>query len=301
MPELRHFLKAFRASQPFNFVMTSLVRSLCCSVGRTPEVIIRHLHRVGPVDVLLPNGRPLRLWSRADDWVSNQVYWRGWSGYEPETAPLFFEMAQRARLIVDVGAYVGYYSLLAAHANPEGLVLAFEPLPSNFSRLRSNVDRNCLANVRCVPAALGERDATGVLFHAAVDLPCGSSLSARFAGQPDLVGSEVRVLALDGYLGAAGLLGVDLVKIDTEGTEPEVLRGMRHTLSRDRPRILCEVLAGHGTGPAIERILQPLGYRYYLLTDTGPRERPTIAADPRFLNHLFVPDRLAESGRPGGQ
>src|SRR5712691_1902353 len=156
MPELTHFLKAFRASQPFNFVTTSLVRGLCCSVGRTPEVIIRHLHRVGPVDALLPNGRRLRLWSRADYWVSNQVFWRGWSGYEPETAPLFFEMAQRARLIVDVGAYVGYYSLLGAHANPEGLVLAFEPLPSNFFRLRSNVDRNRLANVRCVPAALGE-------------------------------------------------------------------------------------------------------------------------------------------------
>jgi FkbM family methyltransferase len=233
--------------------------------------------------------------------VSNQVFWRGWDGYEPETAPLFFEMARRARLVVDVGAYVGYYSLLAALANPEGLVLAFEPSPSNFARLRSNVDRNRLANVRCEPTALGERDASGVLFHAAVELPCGSSLSPRFASQPDHVGSEVRVLTLDGYLGAADLRGVDLVKIDTEGTEPEVLRGMMRTLSRDRPRIFCEVLDGHGTGPAIEKILGPLGYRYYLLTDTGARERPIIAADPQFLNHLFVPDPRAESPRPGGQ
>jgi hypothetical protein len=62
-------------------------------MGRDFEVAIKHLPRTGPVRSRLPNGEVLRLWSRGDDWISNQVFWRGWSGYEPETTPLFFELA----------------------------------------------------------------------------------------------------------------------------------------------------------------------------------------------------------------
>lgn len=292
MAALKQILKTLRATQPLNFVTTSVVRALSRLGGGAPEVLIRHLHRMGPVSSRLPNGRRLKLWSRADDWVSNQVFWRGWAGYEPETVPIFFERAKQARLVVDVGAYVGFYSLLAAHANPGAKVLAFEPFALNFERLQRNINRNRLANVRCVPVALGEHDASAILFHGGVDLPCGSSLSPQFPSDPDLMGSAVTVRALDGWLDAAGLSGVDLVKVDTETTEPDVLRGMSKTLLRDRPDVFCEVLEGRGTGPALEAILGPLGYRYYLLTDAGPRERTTIAGDERFLNYLFSPKAL---------
>lgn len=287
MADLKRILKTLRATQPLNLVTTSIVRALFSLGGGAPERVIRHLHRMGPVSAPLPNGRCLKLWSRADDWVSNQVYWRGWAGYEPETVPLFFEKAKRARLVVDVGAYVGFYSLLAAHANPEAKVLAFEPFAPNFQRLQRNVTRNRIANVRCVPVALGEHDASATLYHGAVDLPCGSSLSPEFPSDPDLVRSAVTVCALDGWLDAAGLAGVDLVKIDTETTEPEVLRGMRRTLARDRPDVFCEVLAGRDTGPALEQVLEPIGYRYYLLTDAGPQEQTRIVGDTRYLNYLF--------------
>ena len=158
-----------------------------------------------------------------------------------------------------------------------------------------------VAGGRCVPVALGEHDASATLFHGAVDLPCGSSLSPEFPSDPDLVGSAVTVRALDGWLDAAGLAGVDLVKIDTETTEPEVLRGMKNTLVRDRPDVFCEVLEGRGTGPALEEILGPVGYRYYLLTDAGPQERTTITGDARFLNYLFSTKAPGEWARiPSG-
>jgi hypothetical protein len=61
-------------------------------------------HRVGHAAAQLPNGRTVHLWSRGDDWVSNQVFWRRWAGYEPETSPIFFRAAQRAAATIDVGA-----------------------------------------------------------------------------------------------------------------------------------------------------------------------------------------------------
>jgi hypothetical protein len=43
-----------------------------------PEFFIKHLHRIDLVEAKLPNGRILKLKSKGDDWVSNQVFWRGW-------------------------------------------------------------------------------------------------------------------------------------------------------------------------------------------------------------------------------
>jgi len=297
---LRRGLKRLRSSQPFNFLATTGVRAVLRLVGGPPERVIRHLHRLGPVETRLPNGRVLRLWSRADDWVSNQVYWRGWQGYEPETAPLFYRLAGRAQVTLDVGAHVGFFSLLAGHANPAGRVFAFEPLEKAFLRLQANVARNALANVECIRSAAGAAPGRARLFFAELDgIPCSSSLSSEFMkGFGDVAETIVPVLAIDDFLRERGIPRVDLVKADTECTEPEALRGMARTLERDRPAIVCEVLSGRGTGAPLERILRPLGYRFYLLTPEGPRRQENIESHPEWLNHLFTAAPLDELLRP---
>lgn len=297
MHDVRASLKRLRVSQPFNFVATSLVQAVLSAFGMRSEFVIRHLHRAGTVRCRLPNGRILRLWSRGDDWISNQVYWRGWSGYEPETVPLFFRLAVSARVTLDIGAYVGFYALLAAHANPEGRVYAFEPHPGIFPRLERNVALNRLGGVRCVPSAVGDLDGTGELFHVSTAMPSSSSLSREFMeGAPHLGSSRVAVVTLDRFARENALPRVDLVKIDTEGTEAQVLRGMCETLRRDRPSIVCEVLPGRGAEQPLEAILHPLGYHYYLLTPAGPSPRERIEGHPVWLNYLFTerdPDDVA--------
>ena len=69
---------------------------------------------------------------------------------------------------------------------------------------------------------------------------------------------------------------VDLVKIDTASTEPDVLDGLRGTLGRDRPWIVCEVLKGRGAEERLGPVLGPLGYRSYRLTPDGPIPRTRI-------------------------
>ena len=76
---------------------------------------------------------------------------------------------------------------------------------------------------------------------------------------------------------------------------------MKKTLARDRPDVFCEVLAGRDTGPALEEMLGPIGYRYYLLTDAGPQERTTIAGDAHFLNYLFSPKAIGEGAGQSGR
>ncbi|HEX3151786.1 MAG TPA: FkbM family methyltransferase [Gemmataceae bacterium] len=281
-------LKFLRTSQPFNGIATFGARAFLSGLGARSEWLIKHLHRSGRVSIRLPNDRILRLWSRGDDWVSNQVYWRGWDGYEPETTQLFFRLAAQSTVTLDVGAYVGYFSLLAAHANPAGRVCAFEPLPAVFERLTRNVALNGLTNVECVAAAASDFDGEADFFHIPDGLPTSSSLSAEFMHATTSHHSRVTVARLDRMLEHRDLPRVDLIKVDAETAEPSVLRGAARILERDRPHIFCEVLADRADGIALEKTLRPLGYRYFLLTDAGPEPRERIEGHARWLNYLFT-------------
>jgi FkbM family methyltransferase len=286
---VRRVVKALRRWTPLNHVVTSTVRATLGAGGKPPAWAVGHLHRVGAVRADLPNGHILRLWSRGDDWIGNQVFWRGWAGHEPETAAVFFALARKAEATLDVGAYVGYYALLAAHANPAGRVIALEPMPSIHARLVRHVSLNRLVNVECLRAAAGAREETAHFYHVDAGLPTSSSLSREFmAGVERLVSTPVPVVVLDRLVRERGLPRVDLVKIDTESTEPDVLVGLGETLARDRPWILCEVLKGRGAEERLGPILEPFGYRFYLLTPQGPVPRTRIEGHPQWLNYLFA-------------
>lgn len=262
-------------------------------VGRTPEIFPRRLHRVGDVIEALPNGSTLHLRSKGDDWVTNLVFWKGWKAYEPGTIDLFYKLAGRAGTVLDIGAYVGFFTLIAALANRQAQVFAFEPLAAIHQRLIENVRRNGLANVECLNTAVGDEDGQARFFFSMAalreGLPTSSSLSEGFMSDvPELTGIDVPLLAIDSFVKARSISRVDLVKIDTETTEPSVLKGMRAVLARDRPSIICEVLHGRADTAAIDAELRPLGYQFFLLTPTGAEPRPAIEGHPEFFNFLFT-------------
>lgn len=311
---VKRTLKALRVSQPFNWLATTSARLVFGRDGRAPEFVIKYLHRAGVVGCPLPNGRVLRLWSRGDDWVSNQLFWRGFRGYEPGSADVFFRLAASADVVLDVGSYVGFYSLLAAHANPRSNVLAFEPLPSIADRLAKNIALNHVTNVRVIRCAVSDSDGSADFHYVPAGLPTSSSLSKEFMDSSLEHASEyvrnlgvltkitVPTVTLDRFARENQLGPVGLLKVDVEGAEPAVLKGMEGLLNRDHPTILCEVLPGMGTGPALEAILRPHGYRFYHLTPDGPVEKPSIEGVPDLLNYLFttldpaqLADRLGDS------
>lgn len=286
-------LKRLRYSQPFNRLATGGARSFCRLFGTTPEILPRHLHRVGDVEERLPNGARLRLHSQGDDWVTNQIFWKGWQAYEPGTIDVFYRLAERSEVVLDVGAYVGFFGLVAAHANPNARVFAFEPMKPIWERLVENVRANGLSNMECVNAAVGETDGSARFFFSGSALrdalPTSSSLSEQFMkNAPGLSGVDVRVWTLDAFSEARSLAHVDLIKIDTETTEPSVLRGARAVLARDRPVLICEVLKDRVDVAALEEELRPLGYKYFLLTPDGPLPRTAIEGHPEFLNYMFT-------------
>jgi FkbM family methyltransferase len=249
---------------------------------------------VGCVVTELPGGRVMKIETRADDQVARYVYWKGWHGYQPELTPLFFDFALEASCVVDVGAYIGFYSLLAASANSDAQVYAFEPSSLIFPRLERNIALNDVPRVDCQRVACGVSAGVVELIQPVGGCPSSSSLSQDFfASHDDLEEATISryavpVVTLDDFLRGAGVTSLDLVKIDTEGTEPDVLRGCIETIERDQPAIFCEMLPTVGTAETIVGLLRPLGYSFFALTENGPCHQEYPRPRGAAVDYLFT-------------
>jgi len=139
--------------------------------------------------------------------------------------------------VVDVGANVGYYTLLAASlVGVSGKVLAIEPSPYAYNRLQEAVASNQLSQVVTRQCALGSVEGEMTLYSPPSD---NHTPSMIFAGQAGGIG--VKVTSLDNCLQEWHGATVDLLKLDVEGFEPHVLAGASSALKSGRIRaILCE-------------------------------------------------------------
>jgi FkbM family methyltransferase len=136
---------------------------------------------------------------------------------------------------LDVGANVGHHTLFLA--TRAASVIAFEPLPELADQIRARVAQNALGNVEVVQCGLGDR-AGELPFFASTDHNQGTGTFIE--GVDDRTSQMLKVRPGDELLAERGDLEVVLVKIDVEGFEPDVLRGLRTTLGRERPVVFFE-------------------------------------------------------------
>jgi len=167
-------------------------------------------------------------------------------------------------VFIDVGAHVGYFTLLASRrVGAGGTVLSIEPNPAALVQLEQNIERSHLQNVRVEHTACGaSRDAVRLYLHTDSNSSMASLSTANATGGGAV---EVACTTLDHLCHQRGLARVDLVKIDVEGAELSVLRGMGTLMRERRPVIVLELeprlLEGVGTPVhAILAFLEDLGY-----------------------------------------
>ena len=143
-------------------------------------------------------------------------------------------------------------------------------------------------------AAAGDEQGEAVFHHIETGgLPSSAGLStAVLEGYGEISELAVTVETIDGLLAAGAIESVDLLKIDTEGTEPEVLKGAFGAIERFQPPIICEILAKTGVAGPVEQLLRPLGYRFFHLSPDGPVAMDRIEAEPdghKEFNYLLMP------------
>jgi FkbM family methyltransferase len=172
--------------------------------------------------------------------------------FEPEVRREVERIASRRVNVIDIGANIGYFTILASRlAGPENRVFSFEPQANVVSKLRRNIEANALRNVEVFPYALSDKPGT-VNFNVPPEgaEAFGSMRSnERFKTVKTV---EVETHRLDDVLDKLGNPKIGLVKMDAEGAELLILRGAEKLLSSpDKPKLIFE---------AHELNCKPFGY-----------------------------------------
>lgn len=192
------------------------------------------------------------------------------------------ELLRPGDTAINVGANLGYFTTVMAQCvGPQGRVWALEPVPPTFDRLRLSVSLNGLEQVRALPVALGDSDATAEI-----------SFDPRFAGSASLHGNSsgehseshtVHVRRLDDLVASGAVGRPRLVKIDVEGHELPAVRGALRTLEECRPSIIFEYAHSHARhggwklGELGATIASCGDYRFYEIRDDGFRAIADLA------------------------
>src|SRR3990170_3202732 len=175
-----------------------------------------------------------------------------WGFYEKYETELFKRLVKKGMVVVDIGANIGYYTLLAAHlVGDEGKVFAFEPDPYNYNLLCRNIEVNGFRNVIPIRKAVFSKSGETKLFLDKSNLG-GHSLSEANVDKGASI--TVEVTSLDDYFKNKDC-EIDVIKMDVQGSEMEVLEGMTNTINQnDNLTIITEFwpmgLRNSGSSPA---------------------------------------------------
>ena len=174
------------------------------------------------------------------DLQSEKDYWLG--TYESDLQTAARKLIQPGDVVYDVGANVGYVSLLSAQlSGKSGKVFAFEALPENVARLRKNVLINTLESRITVTHAAVIDTVRPVIFLTHPSAAMGKTLGS--AGRDEQYSDRITVpgLALDAFVYDENHPAPDIIKMDIEGGEGKALTGMRRLLTEKRPVLLIEL------------------------------------------------------------
>lgn len=264
-------------------------RSVRSVVGAARKLVTAGLTRADPeVWAKLDSGQRMRV--ALGSTVGRSIWWR--HHYETEIDQLLRRLLRQGDVFIDVGANVAYFSLVAAQlVGPQGEVHSFEPDPRAFALLARSVVENHLNNVWCHRVALWGTQTRLTL--AGID-----DLAFRHVAESGNDRRDLTAIAvpLDEYLKLMGVAKpIRLVKIDVEGAEVEVIKGMTELLRTNRPLLVVEahdpnLERFHGR---IEDIFAVLGKHGYVATDGAGHavrdaaEARTVLAGNQAPNLIF--------------
>ena len=164
--------------------------------------------------------------------------------YEPAEYRFFTDLARDKKIVMDVGANIGWYSLNLAKmtAIPNVQIHAFEPVPSSYKQLLQNIALNRAQN-QIVPHNIGLGSSSGEMVFYVPDFSGSTAASGRNL-HPEETNERVKcqIRTADSFLMQENVPQVGLVKCDVEGAELLVLKGAKRLLEEDRPVFILELL-----------------------------------------------------------
>jgi FkbM family methyltransferase len=171
------------------------------------------------------------------DHIQQQLFWYG--NYEKPVGLLLEKLTQPGSVVIDIGANIGYFTLVAAQKATKGKVFSFEPVQQLFEKLKKNIEENKLANTEIFLLAIGDVRKDSVIYISSSENIGMSSLSPpeNFSG----VSQSIQMNSLDNWIKTSDIKKADIIKLDIEGSELSALKGMKETLIKFKPALIVEI------------------------------------------------------------
>ena len=291
--------------------MKEIVRDLLGVIGRVinflfpfrlPHRIYQHMGFKGTFVFKIENNK-LRFINVREE-TANHIFYSGVFGnFEGETLRLWYEISKEVNgLVLDIGAHAGIFSLVAASANKQSSIVAFEPHPANFDLLCKNIQINVFSNITLENLAISNKTGKVVFYNYYVGEKdnSGFTLINHRHVAPESSSISCATISFREYLESNHKEQVlSLVKLDIERAELIVLKDGIERLQKDQTIIFCEILDRESIFP-IQSLFNKIDYVFINVNDKKKRliYSGTSTEDlPEDLgpNWVILPKQIMES------
>lgn len=221
-----------------------------------------------------------------DDGVALKFFWNG--HYERQTLSIWRQLAQKSKMILDIGAHTGAYTLTALKASKKENVISFEPHHMNFARLSLNLRANGFRTKNLHMVGVGDKsEIKKFRTSMPIDyLPTGGSFNESSTAKNEF---SFPIISIDNYLKNEIKEKIDLIKIDTEGYESECIIGMQDLIIKNKPTIFLESIDSKSS-KKVGSFLSKIGYKFYLINDLKNTVHSVNDLEPIY-NQNGTPDK----------
>jgi len=225
------------------------------------------LHPSGIVKTTLQDNKVVYFKTNQTAYVTVRIFWYGYKSFEYSL--IFIDLIKNIKTFFDVGANIGYYTILGGSINKNIKIISFEPSEGACQYIKNNIILNNLSkNVILEKSALSDNNGY-TEFH--------EVYNPKYPSTPNLSGehnigtkmlksmkmSNVKTITLDNYISKEKINSLDLIKLDTEGSEHLIIKKGINTIKKFKPIIICEILRKSKNKVFINDFLDKLNYNFY--------------------------------------
>ncbi len=278
-------IKALRACLPAAFFISTYLALV--NSRYIKSVLHRLLLTIIPEKISLPWGT-LNL-NTTDPVISTALLF---NVYEPYATKIFLHHLRPGMTVIDVGANIGYYSVLAASVvGSTGQIYAFEPDPENFALLQQNAQTNSMPQIKPVAAALSEQTGKSTLY-----LSPDNKGDHRIVSElkEDRKGVVIDTWRFDEFAKHNNINNVNLIKIDVQGAENFVLKGMEQTLQGSHSLVLFLEYWPAGLAATMPRptdLIERLWNSGFVIYEISEKDEALILVDKKWPSLESYTDR----------
>ncbi|MEM5565361.1 FkbM family methyltransferase [Psychroserpens sp. AS72] len=238
----------------------------------------------------------IKIATNQTSYLTQLLFWNGYKDFE--YSELFENLSKDIDTFLDIGSNIGYYSLLGVKSNPHMKVFAFEPANGPKHYLNKNIVLNNFSSqIKSIDLALS--NTIGNIDFYEVESLKYKYIKYNLAGEGNagtkttsrnFIKNTVKADTLDNFAKSNSINKIDLIKIDTEGTEVDILSSGKNLIINSQPIIICETLF-NTIEEELESFFKELDYELYNHTELGLTKVKTIKRplDDGVRNCFFVP------------